>query len=348
MSLIESKSREGAAEVAGQRIARSVWFRPRIPPNYFAIPFGLVGLAAAWDTAAPTLHTSAVVPDAINILAGAVWLTLVLLHAARGVQSALADLRDPVLAPFIPVAAIVGMLLGWALSAYSFTAGRVVVAVFLAITVLIGGWMTGQWIVGDLDQDKLHPGYFLPTVAGCLVGAFCAAEVHLHAIGEASFGIGIICWVLLGSLVLNRLFFRPTLPAALLPTLAIELAPPAVAGEAYFALGGRASSPVACVLGGYVVLMALVQLRFLPVYAKLSFSPAFWAFTFAYASAAADGLDWINQKRPPGAAAYAATIIAAITLFIGVIAIRTVNLLIRGELLVRPASPASSRAARLP
>jgi tellurite resistance protein len=264
-----------------------------------------------------------------------VWLVLVVLHAARGPRSALADLRDPVLAPFIPVAAIVGMLLGWALSDYCFAAGRVLVIAFLVITVVIGGWMTGQWIVGDLDEDKLHPGYFLPTVAGCLVGAFCAAEVHLHAIAEASFGIGIICWVLLGSLVLNRLFFRPTLPAALLPTLAIELAPPAVAGEAYFALGGQASSPVACVLGGYAVLMALVQLRLLPVYAKLSFSPAFWAFTFAYASAAADGLDWISHKKPPGAAVYAVIILAAITLFIAVIAIRTVNLLIRGRLLVR-------------
>jgi tellurite resistance protein len=323
MSAIGSRPRESVAEAAAQQIAHGGWFRPRIPPNYFAIPFGLAGLAAAWDTAAPTLHTSVAVPDAINILAGAVWLVLVVLHAARGPRSALADLRDPVLAPFIPVAAIVGMLLGWALSA------------FLVITVVIGGWMTGQWIVGDLDQDKLHPGYFLPTVAGCLVGAFCAAEVHLHAIAEASFGIGIICWVLLGSLVLNRLFFRPTLPAALLPTLAIELAPPAVAGEAYFALGGQASSPVACVLGGYAVLMALVQLRLLPVYAKLSFSPAFWAFTFAYASAAADGLDWISHKKPPGAAVYAVIILAAITLFIAVIAIRTVNLLIRGKLLVR-------------
>jgi tellurite resistance protein len=335
MSAITSRPRESAAEAAAQQIAHGVWFRPRIPPNYFAIPFGLAGLAAAWDTATPTLHTSVVVPDAINILAGAVWLVLVVLHAARGPRSALADLRDPVLAPFIPVAAIVGMLLGWALSDYCFAAGRVLVIAFLVITVVIGGWMTGQWIVGDLDEDKLHPGYFLPTVAGCLVGAFCAAEVHLHAIAEASFGIGIICWVLLGSLVLNRLFFRPTLPAALLPTLAIELAPPAVAGEAYFALGGQASSPVACVLGGYAVLMALVQLRLLPVYAKLSFSPAFWAFTFAYASAAADGLDWISHKKPPGAAVYAVIILAAITLFIAVIAIRTVNLLIRGRLLVR-------------
>ena len=38
--------------------------------------------------------------------------------------------------------------------------------VFLIATVLHGGWVTGQWFVVDLDRSKLHPGYFLPTVAG--------------------------------------------------------------------------------------------------------------------------------------------------------------------------------------
>jgi len=314
-------------------------FQPRIPPNFFAMPFGLAGLAAAWHVAITITGGSALIPAAINIVAAAVWLIFVLMHAARGVRSAIADLTDPVLAPFLPVAAITGMLLAWALSEYSFTTGQVLVVVFFVITLVAGGWMTGQWIVADLDQDKVHPAYFLPTVAGCLVGAFCLAQVHLHALGEASFGIGVICYALLGSLVLNRLFFRPSLPAALVPTLAIELAPPAVAGEAYFALGGHPSSPVALLLGGYTVLMTLVQLRFLPVYAKLSFSPSFWAFTFSYAAAATDALAWISLSKPAGATAYAIVVITAITVFIAVIAVRTVSLLIRGKLLVRPPVP---------
>jgi tellurite resistance protein len=85
--------------------------------------------------------------------------------------------------------------------------------------------------------------------------------VHLKALAEASFGIGVICWLLLGSAILNRLFTRPALPAALVPAMAIETAPPAVAGLAWFALDGRTVNVVACVLGGYAVLMALAQLR---------------------------------------------------------------------------------------
>jgi hypothetical protein len=49
----------------------------RIPPNLFAIAFGLTGLAEAWHTAGKILGTSAAVPDVIFIVAAAVWLVVV-------------------------------------------------------------------------------------------------------------------------------------------------------------------------------------------------------------------------------------------------------------------------------
>jgi tellurite resistance protein len=311
--------------------------RLRVPPSFFGISLGLVGLAEAWHAAEAPLGTSSIIPDAINVLAAVVWVLLTVGYLAQGPRRLLADLSDPVLAPFVSLSAITGMLLAGALSAFAFGAGRVLVGVFLVLTVLAGGWLTGQWILSDTAEAFFHPGYFLPTVAGGLVGAFCAAQVHLHAVGYASFGIGIICWFLVGSVLLNRLFFRPGLPAPLVPTLAIELAPPAVAGIALFALNGPVASPLACALGGYTVLMALVQLRFVPVYVRLPFSPGFWAFTFSYAAAATDALLWISVKEPGGSPIYAACIVAAITILILVISARTVHLLLRGRLF--PAQP---------
>jgi tellurite resistance protein len=217
-----------------------------------------------------------------------------------GTRRIRADLRDPVLAPFTSVAVITPVIPAVALAQANLTAARVVVSVFWAATVALGGWLTGQWVAGEIDQTAAHPGYFLPTVAGGLVGSYAAAEVHLHAVAEAMFGIGILCWLLLGSLVLNRLFFNRALPPALVPTLAIELAPPAVAGLAWFALNGGSIDLVARVLGGYAVLMAVVQLRFLPMYRQLHFSPGFWAFTFSYAAAAGDALEWLRVSNAAG------------------------------------------------
>jgi tellurite resistance protein len=118
------------------------------------------------------------------------------------------------------------MLLAAALAQDAPAAGRVLVIVFLAVTIALGGWLTGQWMTGGVDPDSVHPGYFLPTAAGALIGANAAAQVHLHALAQASFGIGVICWVLLGSTILNRLFIPPALPAALVPTMASNSAYP--------------------------------------------------------------------------------------------------------------------------
>jgi tellurite resistance protein len=61
--------------------------------------------------------------------------------------------------------------------------------------------------------------------------------------------------------------------------------PPALAGVAWFALAARGTTVIAYAIGGYLVLMALVQIRLIPVYCKLRFSSGFWAFTFSYAIA---------------------------------------------------------------
>jgi hypothetical protein len=121
------------------------------------------------------------------------------------------------------------------------------IALGLAATIALGGWLTGQWMTGGIEPDSLHAGYFLPTAAGGLIGADAAAQVQLHALAQASFGIGIVSWILLGSTILNRLFTRPSLPSALVPTMAIELGIPAVAGSAYFAVAGQTVNFVACV-----------------------------------------------------------------------------------------------------
>jgi len=257
-------------------------------------------------------------------------------YAAQGRRRVVADVRDPVQAPFVAVPAITGMMLGAALASVSFAAGRVLVIIFLAITICIAAWLGGQWITGGLNPASMHPGYYLPSIAGGLVGAITLSQVHLHALAQASFGVGIVSWLILGSVVLNRLITARRLPEALQPVTAIELAPPALAGVAWFALAGRGTPVIAYAIGGYLVLMALIQISLIPVYSKLRFSPGFWAFTFSYAIAITYALEWISRTNPPGATGYAIAAITAITAFIGAIAFRSLTAIARGPFLTQP------------
>jgi hypothetical protein len=52
------------------------------------------------------------------------------------------------------------MILVTALEMVAFAAGRVAAVIFLAVTIAVGGWLTGLWIVGDIGQSAAYPGYF--------------------------------------------------------------------------------------------------------------------------------------------------------------------------------------------
>ena len=146
--------------------------------------------------------------------------------------------------PFASLALITPVLLAAdGVEPYSRPLAAVLVDIFAAGIVVLGGWFTGYWMRGGTDLDHLHPGYFLPTVAGGLVASAGAAEVGQHRFAQMLFGLGLVCWVILGSMVLARLIFRPPLPDALVPTMALEIAPAAVASLAYlFATTARSTA----------------------------------------------------------------------------------------------------------
>lgn len=322
----------------------------RVPPNTFGTAFGLCGLAGTWSAAAAAGLAPAWVAQALLALAAVTWLAVLVgyLSWALGPGGSLRDdLTHPVLSPFPSLALITPMVLASAgLAPLAPTAGAVLTDLFIVLTVLHGAWFTGQLIYGEFVLDQLHPGYFLPTVAGGLVAATSAAQVGQPVLGQVMFGYGTVCWLVLGSIILARLVVRPALPAALVPTLAIEVAPAAVASLAWFALHDGAVDGVAQFLAGYGVLMVLAQVRLLPMFLRLRFSIGFWAFTFAWAAVASVVLHWLVTTRPPGHVAWAWVVLGAITVLIGAIAARSIAALVTGTLF--PSGPPAAPVAAAP
>lgn len=314
--------------------------RARVPLNVFGMAFGLVGLATAWRLAGGFGLAPTVVGDVLVVAAALVWLVSVGLYLrhAIGTQGAfVADLQDRTAGPFAALAVITPMILAASGVAPRWPVlGAVLVDVFLVLTVVLGAWLTGYWMRGGLDIDRLHPGYFLPTVAGGLVAALCAVEVGQQRLAQVMLGLGLVCWFVLGSMILARLIFRPPLPVALAPTMAIEVAPAAVASLAYLALTGGRLDGVVAAFAGYGLLMVLAQLALLPVYRTLRFSLGTWAFTFSWTAVASTVLFWIHLGQPPAARVLGYLVLAAVSLLVGTIAARTLVALGRGQLLPRP------------
>jgi tellurite resistance protein len=310
---------------------------PRIPLNIFGMGFGLAGLATAWRVAANHGLVPGSISTALMIVAAVVWLATCALYGryiATSPGAFTRDLQDMTAGPFASLALITPMLLAAnGIVPYSQQLAAVFVDVFVVGVVLLGGWFTGMWMRGGTELDRLHPGYFLPTVAGGLLASASAADVGQQLLAQAMLGMGLICWVIVGSMILGRLIFRPRLPDALVPTMAIEVAPAAVASLAYFAINGGRLDLFTAILAGYALLMVVAQLPLLPRYLRLHFSLGTWAFAFSWAAVASTALYWIGFGDFAGAQAFSYLVLAAITIGIGGIAIRTAVAVGRRQLL---------------
>jgi tellurite resistance protein len=313
--------------------------------NLFAVAFGLAGLAQAWSTATRLAGASDWPGNVLWIVAAATWLITLAAYLANVAAQRRwkTELSDPTFGPFTSLIVIVPMLLGARLAEQARGAGEVVFGCSAILVVLVGAWITGDWIADDRDIiQRWHPGYFLPTAAGGLLAGGASAALGFTTLSHVLFGLGITSFVVLASIISLRLYVLPSLPPPLLPTLAIELAPPVVAGTSWFAInGGKVDTPAA-VLAGLALLMLLVQFRLIPLYRRAPFGPGFWSFLFPFAAAVTYGVHWLAAEHVRSGAALGYTLVGILTAGFALLAARTVIGLIRGTFL--PRVPAADQA----
>jgi tellurite resistance protein len=306
-----------------------------LPANLFGICFGLAGLAQMWTTVHDLGETAPWPGVALWLVTAAIWLGTVLAYIKRlAVRHAWrAELAHPVQGPFVSLAAIVAMLLGVAVADDERPLGEGVFVAGLILTVGFGSWITAQWIINDMRLAQWHPGYTLPTVTGGLLAAAFSARLGHRTLAYVMFGYGVLCWVLLGSILLLRLATQPALPAVLLPTLAIEVAPPVVAGNAWLTLNGDHIDALAAGLAGHAAFMVLVQFALIPLYRRAPFGPGYRAFAFSYTTAVTLGIRWLVVEHVSGRHALTWLLVTSATAAMALLAARTVLALKNGTFL---------------
>jgi tellurite resistance protein len=158
------------------------------------------------------------------------------------------------------------------------------------------------------------------VVAAPLISGTAAARIGLTGLAIGAFAVGIFFWLVITILLVTRLAVHGTLPTPLVPTLAIFVAPPAVAGSAWFTINGFTVDPIQYALAGLTVLLLLMQAGLVKRYRELSFNLGFWSFTFPFAAVGSYGVEWLNAVALPGWQAWAWLLVAAVSVLIGSIA----------------------------
>jgi tellurite resistance protein len=310
--------------------------RIAVPASFFGIILGLVGLGNCWRVAAKIWYLPTWIGEAIMLLAIAIWLVLLLLYVSKWLwvrEEALAEFEHPVLCCFIGLVPVSTVLVALAIAPYS----RSIAVTFFVVGALgqlsFGVYRSGRLWMGGRNPETTTPVLYLPTVAGSFVSAIVASALGYREGGVLFFGMGMFSWLVLESIIIQRLYLLDTLPKPLRPTLGIQLAPPVVGCVAYLSITSGYPDTFAHILFGYGMLQALILLRLMSWLFQQPFAASYWAFTFGIAALALSALRLVERGTTGAMEGLAVLLFIGANIAIGSTAVGTVRLLLHGKLL---------------
>ncbi|BCN93793.1 transporter [Thiomicrorhabdus immobilis] len=269
-----------------QRLQNIAYF----PASFFGMIMGLSGLSIAFIELAKIYNSSASFVDlslGLTVLLFAILLTMYGYKILKFPKEVIAELKHPIKMNFVPTISISLLLLsiafynlGYAeLSKYLWISGAI-------LQISLTYWVLYNWIHHDFfTPEHSNPAWFIPIVGNIVVPI---VGIH-HAPIEVSwffFSVGIIFWIIVKAILVNRIIFHTPLQQKLIPTLFIFIAPPAVGFISYLALNNQELNQFAMVLYFFGLAMTLLMLVSAGKFMKLSFALSWWAFTFPLAAMA--------------------------------------------------------------
>ncbi|MFZ2986441.1 C4-dicarboxylate ABC transporter [Ideonella sp.] len=286
------------------------------------MPYGLAGLALAWQRAEPLMGEMAtglaLVLGAAAALVFAALLLATLLRAQRHPEAWAEDRRHPVRHTFIaalPIAALLLATVAVTLLGPSAWAGALW---WLGALGLLGVtvWTLGRWwrpkALGGLQWASITPVLFIPIVGNVLVPLAGVPLGHAEW-SLAQFGIGLMFWPVVLVLLLARILVQGPWPERLLPSGFILLAPPAVVGLSGLQLGMPVALGWLC--WGMAVFCFLWAGSLAGRIRTLPFSLAHWALSFPLAALAALTLRLATPGSPMAALGPVLLALASIVVF---------------------------------
>ena len=303
-----------------------------LPLPLFASVMGLSGLALVWHAVETRWQLAPLTSAALTVLAAAVFALLIPAYAWKSLkhrERVKAELGHPIRINFLPTVSINLILLGilsrdW-LEPLSNALWLCGAGLQLVLTVLI----VTVWFNSERPPNSLNPAWFIPAVGNVLV-PMAAIPAGYEMTAWFFFSVGMFFWIILGTLVFYRLIVGDALEPPMRPTLAILLAPPAVAFLAWPQLSGN--DPGAGLMFYFIALLTfLLLIPQIPAFLKLPFFPSWWAYTFPLAAFTVASFRFAELTGVLGDAPLL-MLAVIVNVIIATVAVRTLLAVFRGEL----------------
>lgn len=306
------------------------------PVSIFSVIMGLSGLTIAWrkaltvgqiGTGAASVMTAVTI--AVFFLIAGLYVTKLVRHRA----SVLAELRHPIKLNFfgaIPVSlvllSIISLPMNESLARGFWIAG--VVLQFSILMMVMNAWMHHK----HFKTDHLNPAWFIPAVGNILVPV-SGVDLGFVETSWFFFSVGLLFWLVLLTIVFNRILFHDPIPSKLMPTLFILIAPPAVGFIAYLKLTGSHDAFAHVLYYNALFFTALLAVQFRH-FLRLPFFLSSWAYSFPLAAVTTASWLMSEKSAQPGMQWVALILLAVMSLIMALLIIKTVIAVIRGQICV--------------
>lgn len=251
------------------------------PIMMFAIVMGLSGLTIAYQKAAHLFHLTHLIPNVLAGLTSVVFIAIAITYTIKFIKyrtEVKEEFTHPVRINFFAAIPISLLLL----SVMYHEINLQIATVLWWGGMLLQGYLTlhtiSFWINKNVEIQFSNPAWFIPIVGNVLVPVGGVDIVNRDFL-MYFFAVGIFFWIILLTIILNRIIFHHLLAQKFMPTLFIFIAPPAVGMISYVKLTGEFDL-FASFLYNIGLFFTLLLLFMYKNFIKLEFFISWWAFTF--------------------------------------------------------------------
>lgn len=302
----------------------------------FASVMGIAGLSIAWRQASAQFGVSPLIAEAAGIVSIVVFLLLgagYLVKAVRHPDAVAREFRHPVAGNFFGTITIAILLLSAVVAPLSQPLAEIMWTVGAIATIVLCFTIASRLLQGRIDAAHAVPAWFIPgvatldiAVAGGTMPMQWAHEVNLFALA-----VGSMIALLFFTMIMSRMIHHEPLPASMVPSLLILMAPFEVGFLAYTNFTQRIDT-----FAGLLFYFGLfIFLTLAPkVFRKgLPFASGWWAISFPMAALASASLKYASFARTWPVTAIAVILLCLLSIAIMVLFLKTLRVLFNGKLL---------------
>jgi len=252
------------------------------PISFLGPCLGLIGFTLAWQRAETVLKLPILISNYLlyfTLFIIIIVLSTYLLKMIKYPNEVKKEFNHPIKLNFYPILAKLFLItsliyLGINMSVSKYLWWMGVILQFIFTIIVMSVWIRHE----KFEIHHLNASWFIPVV-GCIIIPIAGVKHFSPELSWFFFSIGFFWWLILTTLVFNRIIFHHPIPDRLIPTMFILFAPPAIGFIALTKLLGGLN-PFGNLLyyfSAFIFILIIFQAK---MFIKLKFDLPWWAYSF--------------------------------------------------------------------